>query len=150
MLGANTAHVLADRIQENVKIPLIHIADAVADRLKAGNIKKVGLLGTKHTMNQEFYKGRLEKKHGLEVLVPEDAEKEIVHNEINNIILGNESPDAKNKLIGIVNNLVKKGAEAVILGCTELPLLISQEDASVPLFDTAKIHAEVAAEYSLK
>ena len=150
IIGANTAHTLYDKIQANIQIPIIHIADATAEKIRAKNIKIVGLLGTKHTMNQDFYKGRLENKYGIKVIVPNEEEKEIVHKEINNIILGNLGSDAKKQYVEIINNLAKNGAEAVILGCTEIPLIISQEDVRVLLFDTAKIHAETAVEYALK
>jgi aspartate racemase len=150
ILCANTAHTMFDKIQENVKIPILHIADATAEKIKSAKIKKVGLLGTKFTMEENFYKGRLEKKHGLQVLVPQEKEREIVHNEINKFILGKTSPEAKQQFISIINNLVKNGAEAVILGCTEIPLLVQQKDVKVMLFDTTRIHAESAVEYSLK
>jgi len=150
IIGANTAHTLADEIQKNIKIPILHIADATAEKIKEKQINTIGLLGTKHTMNQEFYKGRLEKKYGLKVIVPDEAEKEIIHKEINNVILGISSPDARKKYVNIINNLVKKGAEGIILGCTEIPLIVEQKDVKVQLFDTARIHAESAVEYSLK
>ena len=150
IIGANTAHVLAETIQENIKIPVLHIADATAEKIKAAKITTVGLLGTKHTMTQDFYKGRLEMMHGLNVIVPTQEEREIVHNEINNVILGRASPDAKKQYIRIIDGLVKQGAKAVILGCTEIPLIIGQKDVNVLLFDTARIHAESAAEYSLQ
>jgi len=150
IICANTAHILAGEIQKNVKIPILHIADATADKIKAEKIKKVGLLGTKFTMNEDFYKGRLEKKHGLKVIVPTEKEKEIVHTGINNVIQGKTNPKMKEQFIEIINNLVKNHAEAVILGCTEIPLIVSQKDVKVRLFDTAKIHAESAAEYSIK
>jgi len=150
IIGANTAHTLADKIQENVKIPILHIADATAEKIKSAKIRTVGLLGTKYTMTQDFYKGRLEKKHKLKVIIPTEEEREIVHKEINNIILGKSSPDAKEQYVRIINNLVKNGAEAVILGCTEIPLIVEQKDVKVLLFDTARIHAESAVEYSLK
>jgi len=150
VICCNTAHILADEIQKNVKIPILHIADATADKIKAKKIKKVGLLGTKFTMNEDFYKGRLERKHGLKVIVPTEREKEIVHGGINNVIQGKTNPDMKKQFVGIINTLVKNGAEAVILGCTEIPLIVSQKDVKVMLFDTARIHAESAAEYSIK
>jgi aspartate racemase len=150
ILCANTSHVNFDKIQGNIKIPVLHIADVTAEKIKAAKIKNVGLLGTKYTMEQDFYKGRLEKKHNLRVIVPEEAEREIINQEINNLCLGKKNPKAKQQFINIINNLVKNGAEAVILGCTEIPLLIQQKDVKIPLFDTTRIHAESAAEYSLK
>lgn len=149
VICANTAHVLFEDIQKNVKIPILHIADATAEKIKAEKIKKVGLLGTKHTMNEEFYKGRLEKKYGLQVIVPNEKDKEIVHNGINNFIQGKADSNMKRQFIKVIENLLKNGAEAVILGCTEIPLIVSQKDVKIKLFDTAKIHAEATAEYSI-
>ena len=150
VLCANTAHTMADKIQENIKIPVLHIADSTAERIKSSKIKSVGLLGTKFTMQEDFYKGRLEKKHKLKVIVPQEKEREIISKEINNLCLGKTNPQAKQQFIDIINNLAKNGAEAVILGCTEISLLVQQKDVKVPLFDTTKIHAESAVEYSLK
>lgn len=150
IICANTPHRTYDAIQASVKIPILHIADATAEKIKAAKIKKVGLLGTKTTMEHEFYKGRLEKKHGLKVLVPEEKEREIINNEIKNICLGKTSPRAKDNFLSAINSLVKKGAEGVILGCTEIPLVVQQKDVKVPLFDTMRIHAESAVEYALK
>jgi aspartate racemase len=150
IMCANTTHKMADVIQKNVKIPILHIADATAIKIKAEKIKTVGLLGTKYTMEEDFYKGRLEKKHGLKVIVPEEKERTIVNNEINNICLGKINPQAKQIFIKVIEDLVKKGAEAVILGCTEIPLVVSQSDVKVKLFDTTRIHAESAVEFALK
>ena len=150
IICANTPHRMYEEIQTNVKIPILHIADATAEKIKSEKIKKVGLLGTKRTMEEDFYKGRLEKKHGLSVIVPEEKEREIINKEINNLCLGKTNPNAKPQFIQIINNLVKNGAEAVILGCTEIPLLIQQKDANIPLFDTTRIHAESAVEFALK
>jgi len=149
LLCANTAHVLIDKIEENIDIPVLHIADATAEKIIAKNITRVGLLGTKHTMQEDFYKGRLEKKYWLEVIVPEEQEREIVHKEINNLCLWINNPWAKQVFIVAINNLAKNGAEAVILWCTEIPLIIQPEDVDVILFDTTRIHAESAAELSL-
>ncbi len=150
VICCNTAHVLYEELQKNVKIPILHIADATAEKIKAEKIKKVGLLGTKLTMDEEFYKGRLEKKYGLTVIVPTEKEKEAVHTGINSIIQGKTNLDMKRQFIQIIKNLVKNGAEAVILGCTEIPLVVSQKDVNTRLFDTARIHAESAAEHSLE
>lgn len=150
VLCANTAHAMADEIQENIKIPVLHIADATAEKIKSSKIRNVGLLGTKFTMQEDFYKGRLEKKHKLKVIIPQEKEREIINKEINNLCLGKTNPLAKQQFIDVINNLVKNGAEAVILGCTEISLLVQQKDVKVPLFDTTRIHAESAVEYSLK
>jgi aspartate racemase len=150
IICANTPHRTYEAIQASVKIPILHIADATAQKIKSSKIKKVGLLGTKRTMEENFYRERLENKHGLKVIVPEEKEREFVNKEINNLCLGKENPQAKQKFIEIINNLVKNGAEGIILGCTEIPLLIQQKDVKVPIFDTTRIHAEAAVEYSLK
>ena len=150
IIGANTAHIFADKIQEKIKIPVLHIIDATAEQIKANKIDVVGLLGTKLTMQDDFYKGRLENKHNLKVIVPDEKDREIVHSEINNIILGKTSPYAKQRIKTIINKLVKNGAKGIILGCTELPLIIQQSDVKVLLFDTIKIHIEKAVAYSLK
>ncbi len=150
ILCANTAHVLFDKIQENIQIPVLHIADTVAENIKQAKIHTVGLLGTKHTMQADFYKRRLETKHGLTVLIPETKQQEIIHQEINNVCLDKTSPQTKEHFISAINELANKGAEAVILGCTELSLVVQPEYVSVVLFDTTRIHAESAAEYSLK
>lgn len=149
VLCANTAHTMADKIQENVKIPILHIADVTADKIKSAKIKNVGLLGTKFTMQEDFYKGRLERKHGLKIIVPQEKERETVNKEINNICLGKTNPQTKQKLMAAINNLIKCGAEAIILGCTEIPLLIKQKDVSVPIFDTTEIHAKAAVDFAL-
>jgi aspartate racemase len=149
IISANTAHVLADKIQANIKIPILHIADATAEKIKSNKIMTVGLLGTKHTMQEDFYKERL-RKHGLKVIIPNEKDREIVAAEINNVCLGKKNLEAKKQFIRIINDLVKKGAEAVILGCTEIPLIVEQKDVKIRLFDTTRIHAESAVEYSLK
>jgi aspartate racemase len=150
IIGANTAHILADDMQKEVKIPILHIADCTAEKLADKNIRIAGLLGTKYTMQEKFYKGRLEKVHKIKVIVPDKTEVEIVNTEINNVILGKTNPRAKQQLIKIISKLIKNGAQAIILGCTELPLIIGQMDVGIPLFDTMKIHAEKAVELSLR
>jgi len=150
LLCANTAHTLFNEMQEKVKIPIIHIADATAEKIKLAKIKKIGLLGTKYTMQEDFYKGRLKDKHGLNVIVPPKKEMEIVANEVNNLCLGKTNPKAKQQFLDIINKLEKQGAEGIILGCTEIPLLIKQSDVKIPLFDTTMIHAEKAIEQALK
>jgi len=150
LLGANTAHILADQIQEKINIPILHITDATAEQIKKKNINLVGLLGTKLTMQEDFYKGRLERRHNFKVLVPDTVDQEKVNNEINNIILGKKNPKAKQEIITIINKLFKKGAKAIILGCTELPLIVQQSDVEIRLFDTMKIHVEKAVDFSLK
>lgn len=151
VICTNTMHKMADEIQENVKIPLLNIADATAEKVKNKGIKKVGLLGTKFTMEEDFYKGRLIDRYGLQVLIPNENDRQIVHDVIyKELCLGIVNPESKEKFVEIIRNLVSDGAEAVILGCTEIPLLIKQDDVEIPIFDTTRIHAEAAVEWSIK
>ena len=151
VLCTNTMHKVADDIQANVKIPLLHIADATAQLVKDSGIRKIGLLGTRFTMEEEFYKGRLSQKYGLNVNVPNAQEREIVHRIIyDELIIGEIRQHSKEQYIGIIEQMVHQGAEGVILGCTEIGLLIHKQDSQVPLFDTTRIHAEAAVEYALK
>jgi len=151
IICTNTMHKMAEDVESNITIPLLHIADATAERIKEKDFKKIGLLGTKFTMNEDFYKGRLIEKHGIEVIIPNSEEMQIVHDIIyNELCLGEIKETSKEQYKKIIKNLAKKGAEGVILGCTEIPLLIKQEDVEVPLFDTTKIHAEFAVDYAIK
>ena len=151
VICTNTMHKMADDVQNNIKIPLLHIADATAEKIKAKGLKKIGLLGTKFTMEEDFYKGRLINKYGLDVIIPNDTDRQIVHDVIyHELCLGKVNQSSKDQFIRIINKLVDNGAEAVILGCTEIPLLVQQKDIKVLLFDTTRIHAESAVEYSLK
>ena len=125
--------------------------DATAEKLKAIGLKKVGLLGTRFTMEEDFYKGRLNKKHGLDVVIPEKEEREAVHRIIyDELCLGKIRTSSKETYIAVMDQLVRNGAEGIILGCTEIGLLVGSADSRVPLFDTAKIHAVAAVEYALK
>ncbi|MEL0275691.1 MAG: amino acid racemase, partial [Flavobacteriaceae bacterium] len=129
----------------------LHIADTTAERIKEKDLKKIGLLGTNFTMEEDFYKGRLTNKHGLEIIVPKKEDRQIIHQIIyQELCLGQIKPSSKDQYIEIINKLVDSGAEAVILGCTEIPLLVQQEDVNIPLFDTTSIHAETAVEFALK
>jgi len=151
VLCTNTMHKVADELEASVKIPLLHIADATAQRVKDSGIQKIGLLGTRFTMEEEFYKGRLSRKYGLNVSIPNAAEREIVHRVIyEELVLGKIVPRSKEQYLGIMERMVDQGAEGIILGCTEIGLLIHQEDSEVPLFDTTRIHAEAAVEYALR
>jgi len=151
VLCTNTMHKVADDIQANVKIPLLHIADATAQLVKDSGIQKIGLLGTRFTMEEEFYKGRLSQKYGLSVDVPNAQEREVVHRVIyDELVVGKIQQHSKEKYINIIEQMVNQGAEGVILGCTEIGLLIHKQDSQVPLFDTTRIHAEAAVEYALK
>jgi aspartate racemase len=147
----NTMHKVAEEIQSNVKIPFLHIAEATAQRVKDSGIQTIGLIGTRFTMEEEFYKGRLEEKYGLNVRIPNAQEREIIHQVIyNELVVGKLEQHSKEQYIGIIEQMINQGAEGVILGCTEIGLLIHQEDSRVPLFDTTRIHAEAAVGYALE
>ncbi|KRE59758.1 aspartate/glutamate racemase family protein [Paenibacillus sp. Soil750] len=151
VICTNTMHKMAKEVEDAVSIPLLHIADATAKEIVKAGIKKVALLGTAFTMEQDFYKGRLVDKHDLEVLVPPADSRKIVHDIIyEELCLGTIKEDSKQSYIEIIRDLVNEGAEGVILGCTEITLLIAQQDATVPLFDTTKIHAEYAVDFALR
>lgn len=151
VLCTNTMHKVAEEIQANVKIPFLHIADATAQRVKDSGIQNIGLLGTRFTMEEEFYKGRLEQKYGLNVRIPNAQGRAIIHQVIyDELVVGKIEQHSKEQYIGIIEQMVNQGAEAVILGCTEIGLLIHQEDSRVPLFDTTRIHAEAAVECALE
>jgi len=151
IICTNTMHKMAEEVESSITIPLLHIADATAEKIKEKGFKKVGLLGTKFTMEEDFYKGRLIEKHGLEVIMPNSEEMQIVHDIIfNELCLGEIKETSKEQYKKIIRNLAKKGAEGVILGCTEIPMLIKQKDVEIPLFDTIKIHAEFAVDYAIK
>ena len=150
LICTNTMHKVAPQIENAIDIPLLHIADATAEVLQEKGIKTVGLLGTTFTMEQDFYKGRLSEKHGLKVLVPNIEDRQIVHNVIySELCLGKTKTGSKNEYLRIVDELANNGAEAVILGCTEIGMLISQNDTQVKLFDTTTIHAKKAVEYAI-
>jgi aspartate racemase len=151
ILCTNTMHKLADNITSAVNIPLIHIADATADAIKANKIKKVGLLGTKFTMEQDFLKGGLADNHSIETIIPNDAEREIVHKIIyDELVKGIISDESRRAYLDIIEGLIANGAEGIILGCTEISLLVTPHDTKHVLFDTTEIHAKKAVELSLK
>jgi aspartate racemase len=151
LICTNTMHKLYDVIQQCIKIPMLHIADPTAESIKARAMNRIALLGTRFTMAEEFYKGRLADKYGLEVMIPSAADMEVVHSVIyHELCSGIINSDAKQKYANIINRLVAEGAEGVILGCTEIGLLVKQEDSSVPLFDTTEIHAKAAVKYALE
>jgi len=150
LICANTMHKVADIIEGEVKVPIIHIADATAEKIKERGLTSVGLLGTKFTMEEDFYKERL-RRHGIEVLVPDKKEREIVNSIIyDELVKGIIRDESKQKLINIINRLADRGAQGVILGCTELPLLAKEDDVKIPIFDTTKIHAISAVEFIFK
>ncbi|WP_160042993.1 MULTISPECIES: aspartate/glutamate racemase family protein [Paenibacillus] len=150
VICTNTMHKMAPEVMDSVSIPLLHIADATANKIVGDKIKKVGLLGTAFTMEQEFYKGRLINQFGLEVVVPDEADRAVVHDIIyHELCLGIINEDSKKRYLDIIDSLIRKGAEAVILGCTEITLLISQEDCNIPIYDTTRLHAEAAVDFAL-
>lgn len=150
LICTNTMHKVADTVQAAITIPILHIADATAEALLKSGVKNVGLLGTAFTMEQDFYKGRLADQFGLNVLVPPAEERALIHQVIfQELCLGQINAASKQAYLRIIDQLVEQGAEAVILGCTEIGLLVKQSDTTVPLFDTTEIHARQAVEWSL-
>lgn len=148
MIGANTMHKIADEIQSAVHIPVIHIADAVAEAIKAKQLNKVALLGTKYTMQLDFYKNKL-AAHGITVIIPNETGIEFVNDSIyKEFSKGIFLPERKQQYLGIIDSLIEQGAQGVILGCTEIPILLKQADCPVPVFDTAFIHAEAAVKFA--
>ncbi|HAE59138.1 MAG TPA: aspartate racemase [Anaerolineae bacterium] len=151
LICTNTMHKMAEQVQASIEIPLLHIADAAAEAIKARGLHKVGLLGTRFTMEEDFYRGRLAEKYGLEVLIPDDADRAIIHRVIyEELVLGKIVPASKLEYQRIIASLIQQGAEGIILGCTEIGLLVKDEDSRVPLFDTTSIHAQAAVEMALK
>jgi aspartate racemase len=150
VICTNTMHRMADEVQTAVGIPLLHIADPTAERIRAAGMRRIGLLGTALTMEQEFYRGRLRNRHGLEVLVPGDEDRALVHRVIyDELVQGRVEPASRQAYNEVIARLVERGAEAVILGCTEIMLLVRPEDSPVPLYDTTVIHAEAAVDLAL-
>ena len=150
LICTNTMHKVADRVAAAVKIPLLHIADATGEVLRKAGIQRVGLLGTAFTMEQDFYKGRLAEQYGLDVLIPDETDRRRVHEVIyKELCLGEIRPDSRQAFVEIVGRLAAQGAQGVILGCTEIGLLIRQTDTAVPLYDTTFIHAQRAVEMAL-
>ena len=151
LICTNTMHKMAREVQRAISIPLLHIADATAAEIKGRGIERVGLLGTKYTMEEDFYKGRLVTEYGLEVMIPSEPDRDIVHRVIyDELCLGKIEPDSKKEFVRILRNLQGKGSDGVILGCTEISLLIKEEDSPLPLFDTTAIHAEAAVDFALR
>ena len=151
VICTNTMHLVAPQIQEGINIPLLHIADATAEEIVKAGIKKIGLLGTAFTMEEDFYKGQLNKKYHLDVMVPNEEDRKIVHQIIyKELCLGNIKDASRNEYLRIIEDLVEQGAEAVILGCTEITLLVEPHHTKVKLFDTTKIHALKSVEKAIK
>ncbi|MBP6179418.1 MAG: aspartate/glutamate racemase family protein [Anaerolineales bacterium] len=151
VLCTNTMHKLADQIIANTNIPFLHIADATAEKIAAVGIKKIGLLGTRFTMEHDFYKGRLSQNFGLEVLIPEESDRDIVHRVIyEELVQGKIVDSSREEYKRIMKWLISQGAEGIILGCTEIELLVKQADSPAPLFPTTSIHAVAAVEMALR
>lgn len=151
VICTNTMHKVAGVIAEAINIPLLHIADATAERIKSKNIQTIGLLGTRFTMEEEFYYGRLSEKHGLKVVIPNKDDREIVHTVIfDELCRGTISDDSRKTFLRIIKAMRDQGAEAVIEGCTEIGMLVNQSHTTVPLFDTTAIHVEQAVDLALK
>jgi len=150
VLCTNTMHKVAPAIEAAVSIPLFHIADPTAEEIKAHGYQRIALLGTRFTMEQAFYKDRLQHVHGLEVITPDEADRHIVHKIIyDELCLGSIQESSRQEYQRIITSLIENGAQAIILGCTEISLLINQSHASVPLFDTTALHARKAALWAL-
>ena len=149
VLCANTMHKVADRALRGVRIPLLHIADVTADRVKAAGLRRVALLGTRYVMEEDFYR-RIAERHGVEVVVPDKADRDEVHRVIfEELVLGRVEARSKARYLEIMNALVKGGAQGVVAGCTEIGMLVGQADLSVPLFDTTELHARAAVDLAL-
>jgi len=150
VLATNTMHKVAPQIQQAVDIPLLHIADATGERIRDSGLKKIGLLATRFTMEEAFYRGRLADGYGLEVVTPDRADRELVHQVIyQELCQGVVNAESRLKFRNVMAKLTAQGAEGIILGCTEITMLVNAEDASVPLFDTTLIHAQSAIRYAL-
>ncbi|MGT3242412.1 aspartate/glutamate racemase family protein [Yersinia enterocolitica] len=147
----NTMHKVADEIETACGLPLLHIADATAAQIKQQGISKIGLLGTRYTMEQDFYRGRLTQKHHIDVITPNSADREIINRIIyEELCLGITSETSRQEYRRIIGHLEEQGAQGVIFGCTEITLLVNAQDARVPVFDTTAIHAKAAAQYALQ
>ena len=150
VLCTNTMHKLAQEVEASIHIPFLHIADATAEVVRAKGVQKIGLLGTRFTMEEAFYKGRLAEKFGLEVVTPEAADREIVHRVIyDELVKGVIRPESKAQYLAVIERLVAQGAQGVILGCTEIGLLVQDGDCRVALYDTTRIHALAAVDFAL-
>ncbi len=150
LIATNTMHKLFDEIGEAVDIPLLHIADAAAARIQEMELTRVGLLGTIYTMEQDFYRGRLQDKFGIEVLIPEKPDRQLVDRIIfEELVVGKILPQSKAEYVRIIEDMAAAGAQGVVLGCTEIPLLVGAGDVSIPVFDTTYLHASMAVEIAL-
>ncbi len=150
VICTNTMHKMAEEVENNTNIPLLHIADATAEKIIEKGLRKLGLLGTNFTMEEDFFKKRLEEKYNIEVIIPSQNDRRIIDSVIyNELCLGIIKQSSKEKYKEVINRLISDGADGVILGCTEIPLLLSQGDVEMPVFDTTTIHAKSAVEFAL-
>jgi len=150
VICANTMHQLAPDIEAAVRLPIIHIADAAAGAIKARGLGTVALLGTRYTMEMDFYRGRLASRHGLKVLIPEEPGRTTVHDVIyEELGHGLVRDESRRAYLAVIDDLVQRGAEGIILGCTEIPMLVRPEDSPVPVFDTTALHAAAAVDFAL-
>ena len=147
LICTNTMHLLAEQVQRAVEIPLLHIADATARAVRSAGLDSVGLLGTRFTMEKDFYRGRLEADHGLRVIIPDQAGRDLVHTVIyDELVQGQIREESRKGYLAVIEQLVEAGAQGIILGCTEIDLLIKESDSPVPVFDTMEIHARAAVD----
>jgi len=150
LIATNTMHLMAEEVQQEIGIPLLHIADATGRELQRKNVRKVLLLGTRFTMEKDFYTRRLKEQYGMDVSIPDEKDRELIHRVIyRELCLGEFKEDSRKAFLDIIGRQVEEGVEAVVLGCTEIPLLIKQKDLSVPVIDTSKVHALAAVEAAL-
>lgn len=151
LIATNTMHKVAETVAESVSIPFIHIADATALALQEAGVKKVGLLATRFTMEEGFYKNRLKDKFDIEPIIPNESDRILIHDVIyNELCLGKVLDESRQQYLAIIDRLVEQGAEAIILGCTEIALLVKPTDTDVPLFDTAQLHCDAAVRFALE
>jgi len=147
----NTMHKMAEDVEANIGIPLLHIVDVTAAKIKEQGQHTVGLLGTKFTMEQEFYKGRLIEKHGISVIIPPEDERDDIHTILySELCIGDIRSESKAKFQEVIAHLAAKGAEGIVLGCTEIPLIVKQDDYTIPLYDTTSLHAKAAVDMALQ
>jgi aspartate racemase len=150
LVCTNTMHIVAPQLERVLDVPLLHIADTAGTELQHRGIRRAGLLGTRFTMQQEFYRGRITEKFGIDIVVPDEAEQELVDTVIyGELCKGMVKNDSKERYLEVISRLSRRGAEGVILGCTEIPLLVQPGDADIPLIDTTDIHAKAAVELAL-
>ena len=150
VICTNTMHKMAEEVQSAIPIPLLHIADAAGAAIQAKGLTTVGLLGTRFTMEGDFYRGRLAEKFGLRVLIPEEADRSTVHRVIyNELVKGEIREESRQAFLSVIERLQGQGAQGIVLGCTEIPLLVRQSDVAIPIFNTTQLHAEAAVDWAL-